>query len=362
MEKVFNVIKNGVGFVVNGANDVFWHIRANWLTILVMAVMVYVWIIPLVPTVQAAGIDDVTVSFTDSQAINTETRIVVTFTPTTALTASSTISIYLGETTAGDEFTDGDADQDGTDINCVQTGSTFENGSQADATATVPMLYYVELASVGAGTGTVTCTLGDGATDAPSTPNAADGYSVAVVTENDSGAGIAYVGNANDVTVSVAVLPNLALTIDAADGTYCTTTSGVTSCNLGTATTAAVNSGYYDVNVGSNAASGVTLSLGENGNLRNGSDDINDVADSAVTAGSEEYGVAVTTSGTWTIDGTYDGIDAPVITGPDVVATTTGGINIAGDDINVVHKVAISSLTKALTYSHIVTWTATANF
>jgi hypothetical protein len=272
------------------------------------------------------------------------------------------ISIYLGEATTGDEFTDGDTDQTGADIACTQSGTAFTTGAFAAAGATVPMLYSIEVDTVGAGTGAVSCTLGSGASDGPNNPAVADGYSVAVLTENDSGAGIAYVGNANDVTVSVIVMSNLALTIDGADGTNCLTASGVTSCNLGTALTTTVVDGYYDVNVGSNAGSGVTLSLAEDGNLKNNTDTINDVADNAVTAGFEEYGVAATTSGTWEIDGTYLGIDAPVITGPDIVATTGGGIDIAGDDVNVVHKAAIASTTLAKSYSHTVTWTATANF
>jgi len=322
----------------------------------VMAVGIYFFL----PRVEAAGIDNVTVTL-GNEATGAENQIIVTFTPTTALTTASTISIYLGENTSGEEFTDGDADQDGTDIACVQSGSTFNNGAFSAASASTPMLYYIEVNTGGNGN-TVTCTLGSGAADGPNNPGVAGGYAVGVITENDAGAGIAYVGNANDITVAVNMLPNLALTIDGADGTNCTTSAGLTSCNLGTALTTTVVDGFYDVNVGSNATSGVTLYLAEDGNLRNGSDDINDVADSAVTAGSEEYGVAVTTSGTWSIDTTYSGIDAPIITGPDIVATTTGGIDITGDDVNVVHKAAIASSTVATTYSHIVTWTAVGNF
>jgi len=339
----------------------FYFARERLVAMVCVITLVAMWTLYPLQAARAAGIDNVAVTL-GSETTSAENQITVAFTPTTAMTAASTISIYLGESTAGDEFTDGDVDQDGTDIACTQTGSTFNGGAWTAATATVPMLYYIEVNTVGAGTGAVSCTLGSGASDGPNNPAVADGYSVAVTTENDSGAGIAYVGNANDVAVSVIVLSNLALTISDADGTDCLTTSGVTSCNLGTVLTTTVVDGYYDVNIGSNAASGVTLSVAENGNLRNNTDTINDVADNAVTAGSEEYGVAVTTSGTWTIDGTYIGIDAPLITGPDIVATTAAGIDIAGDDINVVHKAAISSTTLALSYSHTVTWTAAANF
>jgi hypothetical protein len=224
------------------------------------------------------------------------------------------------------------------------------------------MLYSVNVAT-GGDTSAVTCTLGDGATDGPSNPGVADGYSVAVVTNSDSGAGIAYVGNANDVTVSATVLPNLALTIDNADATACTTASGVTSCNLGVVTTAAVNTGNYDVNVGTNAASGATMIVAEDGDLRNGADTINDVVEgNTVTLGTETYGVALTSDAAWTEQGDFTDDDTPLVTGPTNVATTAGPIDIAGNDVTVTHRVAVASTTKALTYSHIVTWTATANF
>jgi hypothetical protein len=185
------------------------------------------------------------------------------------------------------------------------------------------------------------------------------------VTTNDSGAGIAYVGNANDITVSATVLPNLTLTIDGADATACVTTSGVTACNLGVVSTAAVNTGYYDVNVGTNATNGATMKIAEDGNLRNGSDVITDIVEDVggtVTAGQDEYGIAVASDASWTEQGNYTDDDTPIPSGPANVATTSGPIASSGDDVTVTHRVAVSSVVKALTYSHIVTWTATANF
>ncbi len=313
--------------------------------------------------VRSAGIDDVTITLTDSEAVNTETRVSVVFTPTTNLDTADVISIYLGENTAGDEFTDGDADQSGADIACTQTGATFGSGTYAAASATVPMKYTITKASGAGSVAAVTCTLGSLATDAPSTPTVADNYSVAVVTTDDSGAGVVYVGNANDVTVSATVLPNLALAIDNADGTTCTTTSGVTSCNLGVLTTAAVNTGNYDVNVGTNATSGATIKVIDDGNLRNGADDIDDITENTtVAAGTEGNGVAVTSDAAWTEASPFDDDDTPTTTSAQNVASTSGPIDIAGNDVTVTHRAAISSLTKALVYSHIVTWTAVANF
>lgn len=344
--------------------NVFTHTfktrAARWL-LLTLLIGGAQWYVQPVQIARAAGIDNVVVATSDSEATGGETRLVVTFTPTTSI-AGGYIRIYLGENTAGDEFTDGDADQSGADIACTQVGATFSGGAFAAASATVPMLYSINVAS-GGDTSAVSCTLGSGATDGPNLPAVADGYSVAVTTNSDAGAGIAYVGNANDVTVSATVLPNLALTIDGADASICVTTSGVTACNLGVVTTAAVNSGNYDVNVGTNATSGATLKITEDGDLRNGSDTIDDVTEGGtVSAGAEEYGIALTSDAAWTEQGDFTDDDTPITTGTDDVATTSGPISISGDDVTVTHKVAVDSTTKALTYSHIVTWTATANF
>lgn len=339
----------------------FFRVSRLGLTFFVLFSLLTEWVLLPHTAVRAAGIDNVAAAFSDSEAVGAETRVVVTFTPTTSI-ASGYIKIYLGPATGGVEFTDGDADQSGTDIACTQTGATFSGGAFAAASATVPMLYSINVAS-GGDTSAVSCTLGSGAADGPNLPATADGYSIAVVTNADSGAGIGYVGNANDVTVSATALPNLTLTIDGADGSICTTTSGVTSCNLGVVTTAAVNSGNYDVNVGTNATSGATMKIAEDGDLRNGADTIDDVAEEgAVSAGAEEYGIAVTSDASWTEAGNFTDDDTPIPAGPANVASTSGPIASTGDDVTITHKVAVSSTTKALTYTHIVTWTATANF
>lgn len=333
-------------------------------TVVALLTFVYVWSRIPVPMASSAGIDDAAVTL-GSETTGAENQITVAFTPTTSLDTSDVIKIYLGENTVGNEFTDGDADQSGADIACTQSGATFGSGTYAAASATVPMLYTITKASGTGSTAAVSCTLGASGTDGPNNPSVAGNYSVGVVSTDDSGAGIAYVGNANDVTVSATVLPNLSLTIDGADATICTTASGITSCNLGVVTTGAVNSGNYDVNVGTNAASGATLKIGEDGNLRNGSDVITDLVEDTggtVTAGVDEYGIAVVSDASWTESGNYTDDDTPIPTGPATVATTAGPIASSGDDVTVTHKAAVSSTVKALTYSHIVTWTATANF
>lgn len=312
---------------------------------------------------RSAGIS-ATITNTDSSAASAETRISVVFTPATALVVTNTIKMYLGTNTGGVPFTDGDADQSGADVSCAQSGTTFNTGTFAAASATVPMLYTMTVATVGAGTAAVTCTLGTGATDAPSLPATPDGYSVAVVTTSDTGAGIDYVGSSNLVTISAQVLPNLALTIGSADGTICTTTSSVTSCNMGVLTSAAVATGSYSLKVGTNAQTGATLLVLDDGDMRNGALTISDVVENnTVTAGTEGNGLAVAAGTGWTEQSPFDDDDTPTTTSNQTVATTAAPVAVSGTtDVDITHRLAISTATEATTYQHIMTWTATATF
>jgi hypothetical protein len=105
--------------------------------------------------------------------------------------------------------------------------------------------------------------------------------------------------------------------------------------------------------------------ISEDGNLRNGADTVDDIVEDSgtVTAGAEEYGIAVAAdAGIWTEQGNFTDDDTPIPAGPALVATSAGLTDIAGDDVTITHRAAISSATLPRTYSHIVTWTATADF
>jgi hypothetical protein len=218
--------------------------------------------------------------------------------------------------------------------------------------------------TVGSGATTVTCLIGDGGANNPNNPNSAGSFSVSVATTEDTGAGIAYVGNANDIAMSVNLLSNLSLRVDNADGARCSITSGITTCNLGTVLTTNVASGNYDLNVGTNATNGASLQIDSDGGLRNGVEFIAPyIEDSgAISAGTEEYGIDVAADVAWTKQGDFTDDASPVPTVATTVATTSAEINIAGNDVTITHKAAIDSTVAALSYNHVVTWTATANF
>ena len=113
-----------------------------------------------------------------------------------------------------------------------------------------------------------------------------------------------------------------------------------------------------------NAGSGATLQIREDGDLRNGSDVITDIVEDtggAVTAGVTEYGISVVSDAGWTEAGNFTDDDTPIPAGPATVGTTAAPVAYT-NDVTVTHKAAVDSTVKALTYTHIVTWTATANF
>jgi hypothetical protein len=314
----------------------------------------------------STGIHDVTVELMDSEVTSAVSRVKVTFAIETALVHDNTVKYYIGETTGGGNNW-GKSTVGTGDISCADDGAgggSYIIDSITAATATTPMWVQVSVDSVGAGATELACTIGDGSPN-PTNPGTAGAYSVAIVTTNDSGAGMAYVGHANDVTVSGAVLSNLTLNLDTADGAACVLTPPIVSCNLGIFTLADVNSGYYDVNVGTNAANGATLLISENQQFSSGAILFDDVVnDTPVSAGEEEYGIQVVADApTWTELGTFTADDSPIPSGaPVALASTSTLTDKNGPDVKITHVGAIASTTPAAVYSHIVTWTATGNF
>lgn len=135
-----------------------------------------------------------------------------------------------------------------------------------------------------------------------------------------------------------------------------TVTLSKTSINLGTLSTAAVASDSHVVSVITNSPTGYTVRLYEDGNLRSGSDDIDDVADGSVSAGAEEYGIG--TSGT---DGQYNSADAALSTSLLTVATRNASAPTAVGT-TITYKAGVSQATKFGSYTHTVTMVTTSNF
>lgn len=124
--------------------------------------------------------------------------------------------------------------------------------------------------------------------------------------------------------------------------------------NLGVVNPLVVKSASHTLSVTTNAANGYTCRAVEDHNLQNGTDDIDDVADSAVSAGSEEYGISCT------------GTECPLIgdkalSGSPLTVSLYGG-RITASVTTLYYKAAISSVTKSLAYSHEVSITCAGDF
>lgn len=122
--------------------------------------------------------------------------------------------------------------------------------------------------------------------------------------------------------------------------------------DFGQLTTTSVSTATTTVTVSTDSETGYTLSMSEDGNLRSGSNDIDDVSDGLIVAGEEEYGFILTGS-----DAVTTTLQA--LSGSVGIASATGTVN--QHQVSVQFLASISSTTVQGTYSHIVQFTSTVN-
>ena len=151
-----------------------------------------------------------------------------------------------------------------------------------------------------------------------------------------------------------------------------------TTCTLGTLSSANKQTCQYNLTASTNATGGYIGYIKDNGNLLSGTDDINDVADAAVTTGSEEYGVANSDStanairtaqgGTELSSGdctTADNTSGSVVAAPLTTTNQTFTISaapVSSDVTTFCHSASITATTPAGSYSSIATITVAGNF
>lgn len=134
-------------------------------------------------------------------------------------------------------------------------------------------------------------------------------------------------------------------------------TLSANACALGTLSTGSVATCSYSVTATTNAASGYTTTLAADGALRTASAaDINNVSDGSVTAGSEEYGVALTGSDRAFAD------EQGIPTAPSTLTVASNSGAVTNSSVTATHKAAISAATAAGSYSQSVTIISTATF
>ena len=131
-------------------------------------------------------------------------------------------------------------------------------------------------------------------------------------------------------------------------------TTSAAVVNLGTLDSGAVDSGSITYSISTDSETGYSLAIREDGNLRDGADDIDDVADGTVTAGSEEYGI-----GTGGSDGLYNAADTSITGVSKPIAVSSG--RVTNRQTTVTFKASIDGVTDSGSYSHTVFLDVTVN-
>ena len=306
-----------------------------------------------VPT-YAAGL---TTTLTPSaQSVSINGNVVLTFTPVTAVTNGSTITVaFPAGYTGGAALTNADVAVTGTNItSTVSSGFTatgFTSTLTTSANVTTP----------------ITITIGG--TNKLTSPVTAGNYGFLVNTSvGDTGGVFQYVGQANVVQVRAFVPTTLSFAIR-----NTTDTANINTCDLGTLTTAAIGTCSYRLKVGTNASNGYTVSVATSGGLTNGTKTFSDAA--AGAAGTEKYGATITGGSTTsasavTVATAYNaGATNGVLytnVAPALLLTAAGSNNPATTDVTntalVTHKAAIAADTAAGLYTQTVTYTVTPSF
>lgn len=231
------------------------------------------------------------------------------------------------------------------------TGVTIANGAGADNAVTSTTWSAPTLTITASGTSIVTA--GNIATiKIPSAqitnPASSNTYVTSIAgTFGDTGK-IASVIIADDqFTVSTSVDPSITFTLNDL------------VVNLPTLTVGSVSTDTTSFTINTNSTNGYVVTLNEDGNLRSGVNDINDVVDGVVTAGSEEYGVSTSKSGQ--IITQTSGNNATAVDGANKTCASASG-PASSDTTTLTLHAAIAGSTPSGNYSHIVTVIATANF
>lgn len=121
-----------------------------------------------------------------------------------------------------------------------------------------------------------------------------------------------------------------------------------TSLNFQTISTSALIHRVIAWEVNSDIQNGFNVYVSEDGNLRNDTNDLDDVSDGTVSAGSEEYGAR--SSDTTLANSTFDSEDSPVTTTPQQVASVSGAAFDSKGLLDL--KVAASALSMSGSYTN----------
>ncbi len=285
------------------------------------------------------------------------------------------------------DFSDIDFVDDSTDITLVGAGPG-EGELLVAVTATTITFTQDDATAVNIATSSViTIKIGTGVADSadkqPVTPTSGGTYSVAV-SGTFGGTGTLYVpittaADDDQVTVSadVSALMTFAIRNTAED-------ADTNACALGTINTTAVSTCSYRLKIGTNTTTGFQVGLWADDQLNQTTitidiDDMTEGVANTVTAGTEEYGIAVAspssagasgTATTWIKQDPFDDDDTPIPVGEllmDVLFASNGTQDVdmggTGDTTGttlITHRAAISTATQPGSYDQIVTYSVSS--
>ncbi len=132
----------------------------------------------------------------------------------------------------------------------------------------------------------------------------------------------------------------------------------VSSATLGSLTVASVHTAVIGFEVNADLSGGYVVQTFDDGNLRSGANDIDDVADGSVTPGSEEYGGR--SSDTSLSGSTFDTQDTAFTTSPEDVADESATSFESRNFVTL--KAAISSGTPSGSYGQVLSFIVSGNY
>lgn len=325
----------------------------NFIIIVLSTIILIAPLLGFLIKIKAASLTNVTVT-PAALTVSTATNVTVTFTPNTAITTGTILTFtYDTSFTGGASLTNSDVAISGTNI------------SSKTCTGFISGYFSCTLTTSGSVTTLVTTVIGG--SNQLTTPATAGNYSLSVTadiggagTTFDGGAGLAYIGDENEVDIRAYVPPVLAL--DLYQTNSATLLTNPNTCNLGVLSYNTVNTCSYDVGVGTNNDAGSTLRVISSGDFTNGSHNFTQAGDTTIVAGTEEYGFRISDLGTvFTDSATFNGATyESVPTSATSIATSAAVSDKAttAQHIEITHAATMATTTPVGNYNHTVTYTA----
>jgi len=344
--------------------------KSKFINILTTLLLVLVPLSVLTPTAKAASLTDI---HGGSYSTGATANIVMTFSVVTAMDSSTEVEIIFDDdVTASGTLTTGDV------------SVALSSGSGTLGTWTIDSVSdgYVKASAGGTtsltvgGSDVLEFTIGNAGGNQYTLTSTAGNYNISVSTENDSGAGLIYMGDENDVTVTATVPPTIDMEIydNETDGTL--QPGNPNTCAIGVLTLSTVKSCDYWIGTATNSSSGLTVMVedtGTNDGLNKGDSSVNDDliddvtgSPATLTAGTETYGMIVSDVGSYTVDSAFGGgtptYEAVPTTESALVTRTsihnTIGTNNPGERFQVTHSATMDASTEVGSYTNNLTYTA----